>query len=56
MSYGPKEVVSSIDNSTGGILDASCPGQLPRNEQQILNFKRYAPLVLDRNCLANVSQ
>ena len=30
--------------STGGILDASYPGQLPRNEQQISNFKRRVPI------------
>ena len=29
---GPKEVVSNLENSAGGILDASYPGQLPRNE------------------------
>lgn len=44
MSYSPKEVVSSIDNSAGGIIDATYPGQLPRNEQQVSNFKRRVPI------------
>ena len=38
MSDGPKVVLSS---TAGGILDATYPGQLPRNEQQISNFKHY---------------
>ena len=42
-SCGPKEVVSSIDSSVGGIVHASYPGELPRNEQQISNFKRHIP-------------
>lgn len=41
MSDGPKEVLSSMECTAGGILDATCPGQLPCNEQQI-NFKHYA--------------
>ena len=44
VSSGPKEVVSNIENSAGGILDATYPGQLPRNEQQISNFKRHTPV------------
>ena len=42
MSDGPKEVLSSMERTAGGILDATYPGQLPRNEQQISNFKHYA--------------
>ena len=43
-SQGPKEVVSSVENASGGILDASYPGQLPRNEQQVSNFKHHVPM------------
>lgn len=43
-SSGPKEVVSSIESSVGGILDATYPGQLPHNEQQIPNFKHNTPV------------
>lgn len=32
---GPKEVISSIDSCVGGIVHASYPGELPRNEQQV---------------------
>lgn len=44
VSSGPKEVVSNIEVLAGGILDATYPGQLPRNEQQISNFKRHTPV------------
>ena len=33
-----------IENSAGGILDATYPGQLPHNEQQISNFKSRTPV------------
>ena len=41
MSDGPKEVLSSMERTAGGILDATYPGQLPRNEQQISNFSLH---------------
>ena len=44
VSSGPKEVVSNIENSAGGILCATYPGQLPHNEQQISNFKHNTPV------------
>ena len=36
---GPKRTVSSVSASSGGIVGASYPGELPRNEQQVSNFK-----------------
>lgn len=36
---GPKHIVSSISNATGGIIKASPPGTLIRDEKQISNFK-----------------
>ena len=36
---GPKHIVSSISNATGGIIKASAPGTLPRDEKKISNFK-----------------
>ena len=41
-------MVSDIDNSAGGIIDATYPGQLPRNKQQISNFKRQTPVSTDQ--------
>ena len=38
-SEGPKHIVSSVSNASGGIVKASAPGQLPRDEKQISNFK-----------------
>ena len=36
---GPKHIVSSVSDASGGIVKASAPGQLPRDEKQISNFK-----------------
>ena len=40
ISIGPKETVSVVSSKVGGVLDASCPGALPRNEQQVIDYKR----------------
>ena len=40
MTRGPKETVNSIYCEVGGILNASAPGELPRNEKQISYHKR----------------
>lgn len=37
---GPKQVVATLSASAGGIVGASYPGQLPRNEEQVSNFKK----------------
>ena len=47
-TQGPK-VVSSVENASGGILDASYPGQLPRNEQQVSNSKRHIPISIGQH-------
>ncbi len=39
MSRGPKDTVGSLSDDAGGILCASAPGLLPRNEKQVTNFK-----------------
>ena len=36
---GPKGTVASLSANVGGILQASAPGQLPRDEKQITNYK-----------------
>ena len=36
---GPKETIATLSSSAGGILEATYPGGLPRNELQISNFK-----------------
>ena len=46
VSSGPKAVVACVDSSDGGIMEASYPSQLPRNEQQVSNFKRHVPVSL----------
>jgi len=43
---GPKAVVASVDLSVGGIMEACYPGQLPRNEEQVSNYKRLVPVKL----------
>jgi len=40
---GPKEVVASLSLESGGITDASYPGELPRDEQQVSGFKKSPP-------------
>ena len=41
-TQGPKSVVASLSAAAGGILEASAPGQLPRGEKQVVNFKSKA--------------
>ena len=36
----PKEILSDVSSSVGGVLAATDPCSLPRNEQQILDAKR----------------
>lgn len=40
---GPKEVVASVSSNVGGIVGASYPGELPRNEDQVSKFKKRKP-------------
>lgn len=39
---GPKNTVSTISTDVGGIIHATAPGELPRNEKQIFNYKQRA--------------
>ncbi len=48
-SAGPKEVVAFVSSAAGGIVGASYPGELPRNEQQVSNFKQRKPQVAGAN-------
>ena len=36
---GLKSVVATLSASVGGVLTASAPGQLPRDEKQVTNFR-----------------
>ena len=36
---GPKSVVATLSARVGGVLQACAPGQLPRDEKQITNFR-----------------
>lgn len=40
---GPKEVIASVSAEAGGIITAVYPGELPRDEQQVSQFKRRLP-------------
>ena len=51
---GPKNVVSLVENAVGGIREARYPGQMPRNELQVSNFKRRAQPVSPGNDLYSV--
>lgn len=46
-SLGPKAVVASVGKSVGGILNANYPGELPRNESQVSNYKRQELVNID---------
>ena len=39
ITRGPKSTVAVVSATAGGVLKASAPGQLPRNEKQVTNFK-----------------
>ena len=39
VAHGPKSTIADVSAKAGGVLKASAPGQLPRNEKQISNFK-----------------
>lgn len=40
---GPKEVIASLSQEFGGIVDAMYPGQLQQDEQQVSGFKKRLP-------------
>ena len=40
-SGGPKEIISKVSASVGGVLAANDPCSLPRNEQQVTDLKRH---------------
>jgi len=37
---GPKETVAKVSAQVGGILKATCSGQLPRNERQVMYLSK----------------
>ena len=52
---GPKQVAALISAIAGGILGATAPGQLPRDEKQITNFKARE-VISSRLCTSNVAK
>lgn len=44
---GPREVVEGVSRQVGGILGATAPGQLPRDEKQISNIKKSKPSMVE---------
>ena len=41
VSKGPKDIVSKVSESVGGVMGAVAPGQLPRGEKQVSYVKRF---------------
>lgn len=41
---GPKRVVATLSAEAGGVIDATAPGQLPRDEKQVTNFRAKVSL------------
>ena len=39
-----KETVEHLSSAVGGVLSASAPGELPRNEKQVTNLRQQAKL------------
>ena len=44
---GPKAVVASVGESVGVLLNATYPGELPRSELQMSNYKRRMSINTD---------
>ena len=42
--HGPKETVEHLSLAVGGVVSASAPGELPRNEKQVTNLRQQAKL------------
>ena len=53
---GPKSVVASLSAEVGGVLEATAPGQLPRDEKQITNYKARVTLEQRQSCLPGASR
>ena len=52
---GPKSVVASLSAVVGGVLEASAPGQLLRDEKQVINYKSNVALDSQMSCLPGTS-
>ena len=48
---GPKSVVASLSAEVGVVLEASAPGQLPRDEKQVTNYKARVTVEQRQSCL-----
>ena len=44
LKHGPKETVEHLSSVVGGVVNASAPGELPRNEKQVTNLRQQAKL------------
>ena len=55
-TQGPKGVVVSLSAAAGGVLAASAPGQLPRGEKQVINFKSKMALDLRMSSFPSTSR
>ena len=42
LKHGPKETVEYLSSAVGGVVNASAPGELPRNEKQVTNLRQLA--------------
>jgi hypothetical protein len=53
---GPKQVIEKISMQAGGVLGASDPGKLPRNEKQVQNSRRKVSNVSSEDHLFSIMQ
>lgn len=53
---GPKSVVASLSAEVGGVLEAIAPGQLPRNEKQVTNYRSRVLLEQRHSCIPGTSR
>ena len=44
LKHGPKATVECLSSVAGGVIGASAPGQLPRNEKQVTNMRKREKL------------
>ena len=44
LKHGPKETMEHLSSAVGGVMNASAPGELPRNEKQVTNLRQQAKL------------
>jgi len=49
IQHNPKSIVHSVSLTFGGVINATAPGQLPRDEKQVSNFKNKEKRIANSN-------